>query len=177
MGLALDELKLADYFAGLHRETIEAGRLDAAAAQALLPHVRNTIGYLHGAIAAGKEMLFEGAQGTFLDIDFGTYPYVTSSATTSGLGVLRLRHVHHLGGVVARQLGFQGARLAATMFAADVAVGTAWDVSVHGNTFGDALGSNLVWGVVPEVAGSAAGYFTRPLIDAVSPLVNRTFRG
>ena len=55
-----------------------------AAAEILLPHVRNTIKVLHEYIAAGKDMLFEGAQGTFLDIDFGTYPYVTSSATTSG---------------------------------------------------------------------------------------------
>ena len=34
--------------------------------------------------AEGKKILFEGAQGTFLDIDFGTYPYVTSSNTTAG---------------------------------------------------------------------------------------------
>ena len=40
--------------------------------------------YLHEALKAGKEMLFEGAQGTFLDIDHGTYPYVTSSNTTAG---------------------------------------------------------------------------------------------
>src|SRR6185503_19506869 len=33
---------------------------------------------------AGREMLFEGAQGTMLDIDFGTYPYVTSSNSTAG---------------------------------------------------------------------------------------------
>jgi adenylosuccinate synthase len=66
----------------LDAETIVRDALTAA--EILLPHVRNTIGYLHEAIAAGKEMLFEGAQGTFLDIDFGTYPYVTSSATTSG---------------------------------------------------------------------------------------------
>ncbi|GIS35837.1 MAG: hypothetical protein Ct9H90mP6_10940 [Gammaproteobacteria bacterium] len=32
----------------------------------------------------GKEVLFEGAQGIFLDIDHGTYPYVTSSSTTIG---------------------------------------------------------------------------------------------
>jgi adenylosuccinate synthase len=32
----------------------------------------------------GKRILFEGAQGTFLDIDFGTYPFVTSSSSTSG---------------------------------------------------------------------------------------------
>lgn len=39
---------------------------------------------IHRAMAAGKEILFEGAQGTFLDIDHGTYPYVTSSNTTAG---------------------------------------------------------------------------------------------
>ena len=39
---------------------------------------------LHDALAAKKEVLFEGAQGTYLDIDQGTYPFVTSSNTTSG---------------------------------------------------------------------------------------------
>ena len=39
---------------------------------------------LHGAAAGGKNILFEGAQGTFLDIDFGTYPFVTSSSATAG---------------------------------------------------------------------------------------------
>ena len=48
--------------------------------------------YLNDAISKGKTILAEGAQGTFLDIDFGTYPYVTSSNTTiggvmTGLGV------------------------------------------------------------------------------------------
>ena len=42
-----------------------------------------TTAYLE-ALKAGREMLFEGAQGTFLDIDHGTYPYVTSSNTTAG---------------------------------------------------------------------------------------------
>jgi len=54
-----------------------------AAAQELAPHVANTIIALHKAHKDGKDMLFEGAQGTFLDIDFGTYPFVTSSNTTS----------------------------------------------------------------------------------------------
>ena len=40
--------------------------------------------YLNNAIAEGKSILLEGAQGTLLDIDFGTYPYVTSSNPTSG---------------------------------------------------------------------------------------------
>ena len=55
-----------------------------AAAEALRPFIANTVVYLHEAVAAGKEILFEGAQGTFLDIDHGTYPYVTSSNTTAG---------------------------------------------------------------------------------------------
>ena len=55
-----------------------------AAAEALAPFVGNTVVYLHEALQAGKEILFEGAQGTYLDIDHGTYPYVTSSNTTAG---------------------------------------------------------------------------------------------
>jgi adenylosuccinate synthase len=54
------------------------------AAAKLKPFVINTVVYLHEAIKAGKEILFEGAQGTFLDIDHGTYPFVTSSNTTAG---------------------------------------------------------------------------------------------
>src|SRR5881392_3413978 len=50
----------------------------------LRPFVENTVVYLHRALQRGKEILFEGAQGTFLDIDHGTYPYVTSSNTTAG---------------------------------------------------------------------------------------------
>src|SRR5881409_37365 len=50
----------------------------------LRPFVTNTVVYLHRALERGKEILFEGAQGTFLDIDHGTYPYVTSSNTTAG---------------------------------------------------------------------------------------------
>jgi adenylosuccinate synthase len=55
-----------------------------AAGQKLRPFVCNTVVYLHRALQRGKEILFEGAQGTFLDIDHGTYPYVTSSNTTAG---------------------------------------------------------------------------------------------
>jgi adenylosuccinate synthase len=54
------------------------------AAKKLAPFVANTVVYLHEALKAGKKILFEGAQGTFLDIDHGTYPYVTSSNTTAG---------------------------------------------------------------------------------------------
>lgn len=50
----------------------------------LLPHIKNVIPTLHKAWKDGKTILFEGAQGSLLDIDFGTYPFVTSSNTTAG---------------------------------------------------------------------------------------------
>src|SRR5664280_824843 len=50
----------------------------------LKPFVANTVILLDDAIRRGKNILFEGAQGTFLDIDHGTYPFVTSSNTTAG---------------------------------------------------------------------------------------------
>ena len=50
----------------------------------LAPHVTNTSRYLHKAITQGRKVLFEGAQGTMLDVDHGTYPYVTSSNTIAG---------------------------------------------------------------------------------------------
>ena len=55
------------------------------AAEVLRPFLTNTAVFLHRALESKKtNMLFEGAQGTFLDIDHGTYPFVTSSNTTSG---------------------------------------------------------------------------------------------
>jgi adenylosuccinate synthase len=50
----------------------------------LKPFVANTVVLLHEALRRGDDILFEGAQGTFLDIDHGTYPFVTSSNTTAG---------------------------------------------------------------------------------------------
>jgi adenylosuccinate synthase len=50
----------------------------------LAPHVTNVIPLLHKAWKDGKTILFEGAQGSLLDVDFGTFPFVTSSNTTAG---------------------------------------------------------------------------------------------
>lgn len=52
-----------------------------ASADYLRPFIGNTIAVLHKALAERKNILFEGAQGFYLDIDFGTYPFVTSSNT------------------------------------------------------------------------------------------------
>lgn len=55
-------------------------------ADQLRGHVTDTTAYLHGVIRAGRSLLFEGAQGSLLDIDHGTFPYVTSS-NSSGCGI------------------------------------------------------------------------------------------
>jgi adenylosuccinate synthase len=70
----------------------------------LRPFVADTTHLLHRAIRDGKNILFEGAQGSLLDVDFGTYPYVTSSNSTpagiwSGSG-LPARHLNRVIGVI-----------------------------------------------------------------------------
>jgi adenylosuccinate synthase len=56
----------------------------AAAAEQVRPFVTDTGNLLNKVIAGGGSVMFEGAQGTMLDIDHGTYPFVTSSSATAG---------------------------------------------------------------------------------------------
>ena len=90
----------------------EAAPLDAAKiadeyaryADELRPHVIDTTAFLHKAIKGGQRLLFEGAQGSLLDVDHGTFPYVTSSNSSgaglhSGSGVPE-RHLSRVIGVV-----------------------------------------------------------------------------
>src|SRR5438270_4453359 len=60
----------------------------AQAAEKVAPFVCDTAVLLNHALSAGDSILFEGAQGTMLDIDHGTYPFVTSSSATSGGAVI-----------------------------------------------------------------------------------------
>ncbi|MFP4171325.1 MAG: adenylosuccinate synthase [Candidatus Hydrogenedentota bacterium] len=55
-----------------------------AYAERLRPYVGNGVGLIHSALREGKRIMFEGAQGAMLDIDHGTFPYVTSSTTVAG---------------------------------------------------------------------------------------------
>ena len=78
--LPLDAQDIADRYLGEYAPRIE-------------PMVGDTVGMVHDALDAGREVLLEGAQATFLDLDHGTYPFVTSSnpvaggaCTGSGLG-------------------------------------------------------------------------------------------
>ncbi len=53
-------------------------------AEKLKPYVADTVVLLHEAVSQDRRILFEGAQGTLLDVDYGTYPFVTSSNATAG---------------------------------------------------------------------------------------------
>ena len=71
-----------------------------ALAEKIAPYITDTSIFLARAIEEDRDILFEGAQGTLLDVDHGTYPYVTSSntvageaATGSGIGPTSIDHV------------------------------------------------------------------------------------
>ncbi len=69
------------------REAVDAEAVAAeylAMGERLRPHVRDTALLVNEAIERGERVLFEGAQGTLLDLDHGTYPYVTSSHPVAG---------------------------------------------------------------------------------------------
>ncbi len=102
-GLRLGDMLNAERFAGKLREVMEYHnfvltqyyKVDAVdyqktlddaltMAEQLRPMVADVTGMLHDYRAQGANILFEGAQGSLLDIDHGTYPYVTSSNTTAG---------------------------------------------------------------------------------------------
>ena len=102
-GIRLGELMHADHFAARLAEVLEYHNfalehyfkvapldyqqmLDQALAQAevIRPMVGDVSGILHELIEQNASIMFEGAQGALLDIDHGTYPYVTSSTTTAG---------------------------------------------------------------------------------------------
>ena len=74
-------------FAALYNaEPIDAGEIFEKCksyAKRLLPFTTDTTEFLHKSIADGKSILFEGAQGSLLDLDHGTFPFVTSSNSTS----------------------------------------------------------------------------------------------
>jgi adenylosuccinate synthase len=71
----------------LGAEAVEAGPLidrTLALAERIKPMITDVSYRLNAVMAAGQRLLFEGAQGTLLDVDHGTYPYVTSSNTVAG---------------------------------------------------------------------------------------------
>jgi adenylosuccinate synthase len=82
-------------------------------AEQLKPFVADSIELLHKAVESNSPILFEGAQGTFLDIDHGTYPFVTSSNTVAGAACVGSgvgpTHISHVIGIVKAYLTRVGA--------------------------------------------------------------------
>lgn len=73
-------------------------------AEKIKTFVCDTVEFMAKAISENKKILFEGAQGTLLDVDFGTYPYTTSSnssacGVSSGIGV-PIKHIHRVIGIM-----------------------------------------------------------------------------
>ncbi|MBA4064328.1 MAG: adenylosuccinate synthase [Isosphaera sp.] len=102
--------RLMAAFANGHADTLKAFDPAAVAdeylgyAEQLRPYVADTSRLLQDAVKAGKRVLFEAAQGSLLDVDHGTYPYVTSSSSLpSGIwggSGLPAKHVTRVIGVV-----------------------------------------------------------------------------
>ena len=93
---------LLSEFEPLDPKTVADEYLDHA--ERLRPFVRDTTLWLHEALERGRRLLFEGAQGSLLDVDHGSYPYVTSSNSSAagiaaGSGV-PTRHIERWIGVV-----------------------------------------------------------------------------
>lgn len=104
------------------------------------PLVKNTSLYLNEALASGKRVLLEGAQGTGLDIDFGTYPYVTSSSTTTG-GAIAGSGIsfQHLGDVIGICKAYVS-RVGEGPFPTELFGGEGEDLRKYGNEFGATTG-------------------------------------
>ena len=100
--LAERNLLLESY--GAERESVEATCEEyATLAERLKPYVTDAVSVVDEQLRAGRRILFEGAQAAMLDIDHGTYPYVTSSNTLSGAvgtgGGIAARHVGRVLGI------------------------------------------------------------------------------
>ena len=112
----------------------------AAIAEQIKPMVQDVIPVLHGLRKEGKNILFEGAQGAMLDIDLGTYPYVTSSNTTaggtaigSGFGPTYLDHVLGITKAYATRVG-------SGPFPTELFDDTGTRLAERGNEFGSTTG-------------------------------------
>ncbi len=75
---------LREYYRAPTRDLDEVLEACLGYAEELRPMVEDVVSILHAHLQAGNRVLYEGAQGALLDIDHGTYPYVTSSNTTAG---------------------------------------------------------------------------------------------
>lgn len=159
------------YLAGVYgeRELFDADRLAEeylAFAEELRPFVGNTTVLLHRLRRAGRRILYEGAQGALLDVDHGTYPYVTSSSAAggiaSGAGVPPTA-VQSIVGVVKAY----ATRVGAGPFPTELTDGLGETIRQRGREFGTTTGRPRRCGWFDAVAGSYAAMLAGPTCLAV----------
>lgn len=106
----------------------------------LIPLVADTVDTVHTALEAGKHVLFEGAQATFLDIDHGTYPFVTSSNPVAGFACVGAgvgpRHINRVVGIAKAYV----TRVGAGPFPTELHDGTGELLQERGREFGTVTG-------------------------------------
>ncbi len=148
-----------------NRETFDADKLAdeyLAFAEQLRPHMCNTTVLLHKLRLDGRRILFEGAQGSLLDIDHGTYPYVTSSnsgagGVTSGAGVPPAAIQSTIGIVKAYTT-----RVGSGPFPTELHDSIGDDIRTRGNEFGTTTGRPRRCGWFDAVAVGYASMFSGP---------------
>ncbi len=160
-------------------DPVDAGEIFeiyAELAEYMRPMVADTSLILHEAIAQGKNVLFEGAQGTLLDVDHGTYPYVTSSYPTaasaaigSGIGPNKINTI--LGVVKAYTT-----RVGEGPFPTELSGGTGDYLRTRGHEFGTTTGRPRRCGWFDAVIGRYAArvngldYFAVTKLDVLTGL-------
>ncbi len=111
-----------------------------AYAKILAPFVKDTVSELHALIAQHKKILYEGAQGTLLDIDHGTYPFVTSSNTIAGGICTGLGVGPKNVGLVLGVIKAYTTRVGMGPFPTELTDALAEQLQVNGNEFGSTTG-------------------------------------
>jgi len=135
--------------------TAEDDRAIAAALE-LAPLLGDVSAVLADAVAAGEPILFEGAQGTFLDIDHGTYPYVTSSGCLAGFAAPACGlPARVLGGVLAVFKAYT-TRVGGGPFPTELPDAVGEHLRQRGNEFGTTTGRPRRTGWFDAVAARAA---------------------
>src|SRR2546423_743722 len=125
--------------------------------EVLAPRITNGTVLINEQIRAGKRVMFEGAQGTMLDIDHGTYPFVTSSNTVAGgictgLGVAP-KHIHRVLGVAKAYT----TRVGGGAFPTELDDAPGEHLRRRGNEFGTVTGRPRGWWGGPPPPGGRGG--------------------
>ncbi len=170
------------YLAGVYesREMFDADRLAdeyLAFAEELRPFICDTTTLLHRLMSGGKRVLFEGAQGCLLDVNHGTYPYVTSSSAAVG-GVLGGAGVP--ASSIAAVVGVLKAyttRVGAGPFPTELKDSIGDDIRQRGNEFGTTTGRARRCGWFDAVASRYACLLSGPTDLAIMHLDTLTGMG